>query len=540
MIQNKFKRFIDFGSVVNADQRKQLAEAFYERLQSGKDGIVLTNADTGNFADALETILHSSETMRDLCANDANLAEQVTQETLDFINKTARQYSRVENPFKNEEAFSSEFEQVNRDSYVDVWEETSAFLQEIYDTQELDIDFYAEQFQKSLPPPQEAASQKMAEKKTAKNHIRFESVKEHFTEKWGGLLEQKQLNRELVFIEEECKKFREELYRRIEELKKLQDLLAPFTGELGRLWDMNRGRWQSVNFDVLKKYAELLQKDRSLQELAEMLGRMRQAEREFEEEIFKELVLKPEWKAVHAGKADLVGIHESDDISSMLPAEAALLGDETTELLFYKKLAEKKLQTFQYQAKTLSYREEEITGKRQKEKEEKKGPFIICVDTSGSMYGIPETVAKTLCFALLKTAVRDNRKCYLISFSTGIETLNLTDFKNNFDKLVDFLSMSFHGGTDASPAMAESLRMLGTEDYKKADVIVVSDFVMPALDEEKQQKIKAAQDNKTKFHSLVIGGSGNPNVVQGFDHNWVYDGSDPQNALTLVRNIHDL
>jgi uncharacterized protein with von Willebrand factor type A (vWA) domain len=252
------------------------------------------------------------------------------------------------------------------------------------------------------------------------------------------------------------------------------------------------------------------------------------------------MVIKPEWKVTHAGKADLVGIHESDDISSMLPAEAALLGDETTELLFYKKFAEKKLQTFQYQAKILSYREEKIQNKRQKEKEEKKGPFIICVDTSGSMHGTPEAVAKTLCFALLKTAVKDNRKCYLISFSTGIETLNLTDIKNNLDKLIVFLSMSFHGGTDATPAMKEALRMLETENYKKADVIVVSDFVMPGFDEQTQGQIKAARDNKTKFYSLVIGGSGNENAMHGFDNNWVYDVSDPKSTLKLVQNIHVL
>ncbi|GBU25781.1 hypothetical protein R83H12_02439 [Fibrobacteria bacterium R8-3-H12] len=41
--------------------------------------------------------------------------------------------------------------------------------------------------------------------------------------------------------------------------------------------------------------------------------------------------------------------------------------------------------------------------------------------------------------------------------------------------------MSFCGGTDAMPAMEEALRKLKTEDYKKADVVMVSDFVMPGL-----------------------------------------------------------
>jgi uncharacterized protein with von Willebrand factor type A (vWA) domain len=54
----------------------------------------------------------------------------------------------------------------------------------------------------------------------------------------------------------------------------------------------------------------------------------------------------------------------------------------------------------------------EFQDKRQKEKEEAKGPFIICVDTSGSMHGTPETVAKTLCFAILKIAIKRKQKMF--------------------------------------------------------------------------------------------------------------------------------
>jgi uncharacterized protein with von Willebrand factor type A (vWA) domain len=153
------------------------------------------------------------------------------------------------------------------------------------------------------------------------------------------------------------------------------------------------------------------------------------------------------------------------------------------------------------------------------------------------MHGTPETIAKTLCFALLKMAVRDNRKCYLISFSTAIETLNLTDLKNNLDKLIEFLSMSFHGGTDALPAMHEALRMLETEDYKKADVIMVSDFVMPSFNEQTKNQIITAKENRTKFHSLVIGESGNKNTIEEFDSNWMYNTNNRDCVLQLVRDI---
>jgi uncharacterized protein with von Willebrand factor type A (vWA) domain len=298
---------------------------------------------------------------------------------------------------------------------------------------------------------------------------------------------------------------------------------------------MSKGNWQRVNFDVLQKYSELLKRDKSLQELAEMLGRMQQAEKEYEEEEFTNIQIKTEWKTEHASKEDLIGVRESDDLNSLLPSEVALLSDEDTEWLFYKKFAEKKLQTFEYQSRLLAYKEEAFQDKRRKEKEDKKGPFIICVDTSGSMHGTPETIAKVLCFAILKIAIRDNRKCYLISFSTGIQTLNLTDLKNSLDKIVNFLCMSFHGGTDAMPAMKEALRMLSTEDYKKADVIMISDFVMPGFDTQTKEQILKAKENKTKFHSLVIGSSQNQAVIQEFDNNWIYDPKNPNKIIELVQ-----
>jgi len=528
MTDNKFDRFITFGSVADKDKRAEIASLIFERLQNKQNiSLDLSNDNTDNFASTIENIL-SNETMRELCAKDPGLAEHITTDILDFINKTKRNIQRIEDPFENEQKLLDNFSQTDKDSFEKSWETTAPFIKETY-TQDIDTEFYYEEFQKSLSPS-----------KKDKNSINFQSVKEHFTDKWDGLLFQKKLKWELDIIEEQRKEFCKKLYEQIEQLKKLQELLEPFMGELGRLWDMSKGRWQKINFDILKNYAELLQKDKSLQELAEMLGRMRQAEREYEEEIFADRVIKPAWKAEHAAKSELVGIHESDDISSMLPAEAALLADETTELLFYKKFAEKKLQTFEYQAKVLSYEEEEIKNKRQKEKEEKKGPFIICVDTSGSMHGTPETVAKTLCFAILKMAVKDNRKCYLISFSTYIETLNLTDLKNNLDKLIEFLSMSFNGGTDAVPAMREALRMLETEDYKKADVIMVSDFVMPGFDEQTKAHIIAARENKTKFHSLVIGDSGNKNTIEEFDSNWMYNTNNSDCVLQLVKDINGI
>lgn len=530
MDNNTFDRFIHFGAIGGKKSREQLANAIYCELQKkSESGIGFASADTDNFTSSINEIL-SNPTMKELCSKDPELAEKITQEILDFVNKTKKQINKTQNPFEYEIELKQEFEQCKKSEFKNKWEKIIPTIKNNYDKKELDVTFYETEFTQSL-------DEKI---KTDKDKPSFESVKEHFNEKWDELLYKKHTKRELEQIETERKKFCEELYKRIEELKKLQEALEPFTKELGRLWEMSKGNWQRVNLNILKRYAELLQRDKSLKELAEMLGKMRQAEKEFEEELFANIQLKPEWKVEHASKADLIGIHESDDLSSLLPSETALLADETMQSVFFKKFAEKKLQTFEYQAKMLSYREEEFQDKRQKEKEEAKGPFIICVDTSGSMHGTPETVAKTLCFAILKIAIRDNRKCYLISFSTGIETLNLTDLKNSLDKIISFLSMSFHGGTDAAPAMREALRQLQSNDYKKADVLMISDFVMPSFDKQTQEQIKASKVSKTKFHSLIIGTSQNQKVIEDFDNKWFYNPDRHESVLSLVKKLNDL
>jgi uncharacterized protein with von Willebrand factor type A (vWA) domain len=267
-----------------------------------------------------------------------------------------------------------------------------------------------------------------------------------------------------------------------------------------------------------------------------MLGRMNSCEKELEEEFMNQED-RVEWIADHAGKSDLIGVRESDDLGSMLPAESALLGDETLQMVFFKRYTEKKLQTYEYQAKMQSFHEEQFLDTRVKE--ESKGPFIICVDTSGSMHGTPEAVAKALSLAILKIAMAEDRLAYLISFSTRIETLELTDLKNSLDKIIQFLSMSFHGGTDAVPALYAALNQIEKEGYKKADVIFVSDFITRSLGNNAIRKMQSARESGTKFHSLEIGYCANHAVTDAFDNNWFYSKAGLKSILSMSRKLRN-
>ena len=135
-----------------------------------------------------------------------------------------------------------------------------------------------------------------------------------------------------------------------------------------------------------------------------------------------------------------------------------------------------------------------------------------------------------------------DRKCYVISFSTGIETLDMSDFASGdaLAKLVQFLRMSFNGGTDASPALHHTVQMLQKDGYRNADVLMISDFVMGTLPDDLVEAITAEKENDTDFYSLVIGTSGNKGTIERFNHNWVYDTTDAHAARRLVEQLYTL
>ena len=183
----------------------------------------------------------------------------------------------------------------------------------------------------------------------------------------------------------------------------------------------------------------------------------------------------------------------------MLPEEAALLCEDSVESLFYKKWREQKLLVYNIA------RETQDKGRTKNTPRSEAGPFVLCIDTSGSMRGAAEKTAKSLVFALLREAFNTSRRCYLISFSTEISVLELSNLAESLGMLLDFLAMNFYGGSQIENALNEAVRVLQTEAYHNADVVLVSDFVLPAPDDVLASRILAAQENGTMFHGILTG-----------------------------------
>lgn len=572
-----FEKFGNFGSSID---RAKLIDALYSQLTE-RDRTNWTkfpsNPEIQKFTIPIEQIINHTD-LRKLSQENHTVATQVTEDITNWARDTHKQLE-INNPFSEEVQMFHQTQALSSQEFFNHYENIVQYLQQFYDNGEINFNFFDKklkkldkrldleriikgelkevskgkidlkegvekfiesnefkEFEKYLPFNKHNYKQ-YAEKKAKEILHEAQALHKNFLKDWEKKLFEKHHKFELEAIDNARKNFMEQLYKKVSEFNKLKELLEPFTKDLGRLWDLSGGTWKNSGFELLKKYAEVLENDKAVLELAAMLGRYRKAEKEFEEVEIEKVIVKPKFKPRHANKGEVVGIRESDDISSMLPIEAATLLNPATKPIFLKKFAEKKLTTYDFRNQFGDIAKITTKEKQLQEKEDRKGPIIICVDTSGSMHGTPEQVAKTICFALTKIALREKRKCYLISFSTKIHTTELSDFQNSLDKLIDFLGMSFNGGTNANPALEKSLEMLETNDYKKADVLMVSDFVMEALSKEVTDKIETAKANKTRFHSLTISDKVNMNVIKQFNHNWNYNTKGTNQNEALVRQL---
>lgn len=572
-----FEKFGNFGRPID---RAKLIDALYSQLTERDRtnwAMFPSNPAIQKFTIPIEEIINHTD-LRKLSQENHTIATQVTEDLANWAGDTHKQL-QVKNPFSEEVQMFQQTQTLSSQEFFNNYENIVQYLQQFYGNGEINFNFFDKklkkldkrldleriikgelkevskgkidlkegiekfieskdfkEFEKHLPFNKHNYKQ-FAEKKAKEVLHEAQSLHKNFLKDWEKQLFEKHHKFELEAIDKARKSFMEQLYKKVSEFNKLKELLEPFTKDLARLWDLSGGTWKNSGFELLKKYADVLENDRAIMELAAMLGRYRKSEKEFEEVEIEKVVVRPKFKPRHATKGEVIGIRESDDISSMLPIEAATLLNPATKPIFLKKFAEKKLTTYDFRNQFGDTEKITTKEKQLQEKEDGKGPIIICVDTSGSMHGTPEKVAKTICFALTKIALREKRKCYLISFSTKIQTTELSDLQNSLDKLIDFLGMSFNGGTDANPALEKSLEMLETNDYKKADVLMVSDFVMEALSKEVTEKIETAKTNKTRFHSLTISDNANMTVINQFNHNWNYNTKGTNQNESLVKQL---
>ncbi|MER0370506.1 ATPase RavA stimulator ViaA [Vibrio vulnificus] len=344
----------------------------------------------------------------------------------------------------------------------------------------------------------------------------------YFCDQWYQSLFEAIKQAQVTELEANKEKVLTDLYQRMETMKNMDKVTdSGDEGSVGRLWDMASAKLSKTDVSVMKRYAEFLKKNNGLQEIAEQLGRMANEvdDPDLQRTPAEELQMVEE-KSDEATD-DIVGIHESDDLNKLLPNETMFLAYPELEVVFYKHLADKRLMNYRVQGKSRTLRKVRAQKPDNQQVEIEKGPFVLCVDASGSMSGFPEQSAKAMAYALMQIALAEGRDCYVMLFSTEQITYELTK-QDGLREAADFLTYTFHGGTAFEPVLMKSIELMSGDKYRNADLVVLSDFIAPRQSEEMLAKVEALKEQKNRFHAVSLSKYGNPALMSMFDHCWAY------------------
>lgn len=475
---------------------------------------------------------------------DKKIEEKLHSSTNTFSQESKRKLIK-ENPFyENQKAFKLAQEDLLQSDGLDIESDLKFYnkLKEISNVK-IDNEFWNSEIN-SLKKRVQEKNKKQKNKNVGTDSLKKIAYDAKITrkllqEKWQKSLDEAYVKWELQELQKYRDEFMKKLEKWLEMLQQLDDILFSLSLDAGMLFDLSKGNISLKDINEIKKWMEYISKNKGVKDLLDMLGRLRQAEKTSKKELVKTISHIKEQVIDINSKEEIIGITIGRDIEHALPQELALLGDEDTSLLFDLKYVEGRLMSFDMQGISESIKGTEEDKLVEVSEEEQKGPVIICVDTSSSMQGSPETITKAITLYMATKAIGEKRDCYLINFSTGIETMDLSGTMG-IEKVIEFLKKSFNGGTDASPALSHAVNMMQIEQYKSADVLMISDFVMGSLDSEVMKKITLAKENKNSFYSLAIGNMFlHERLREVFDNEWVYN---PKNSSvqSVINNLKSM
>ncbi|MBK4714299.1 MULTISPECIES: ATPase RavA stimulator ViaA [Tenebrionibacter/Tenebrionicola group] len=343
-----------------------------------------------------------------------------------------------------------------------------------------------------------------------------------FLQRWrlSLIVQVSALNQQL--LENEREKLLAEVQQRLAMSGQLEPVLVENVNAAGRLWDLSAGRLQRGDYQLIVKYGDFLQHQPELQKLAEQLGRSRKAKavpkKDAPTQTWRRRVREP---ATTPEQVD--GLQHSDDILRLLPPELATLGISELELEFYRRLAEKQLLTYRLHGDAWREKVVERPLAHEDFDEHPRGPFIVCVDTSGSMGGFNEQCAKAFCLALMRIALADNRRCYIMLFSSEVVRYELSGH-DGIEQAIRFLSQRFRGGTDIARCLRAVAEKMQGGDWHDADAVIISDFIAQRLPEEVIGQVKTLRRQyNNRFHAVAMSAHGKPGILRIFDHIWRFD-----------------
>jgi uncharacterized protein with von Willebrand factor type A (vWA) domain len=255
--------------------------------------------------------------------------------------------------------------------------------------------------------------------------------------------------------------------------------------------------------------------------------------------VRREVVIEQEIREL--GQVEIRGVERSDEVSRMLASEAALRLLPTTRLLWHARRAERALLT--YHAESL-YTTRITTedgfrdGGAVEHARADRGPVIILLDTSGSMAGRAEILARAVVLQVMCVAELEGRACYLYNFSGDGDLVEheLTFTRDGLARAIAVLALSFSGGTVIDEPLRRAVQRIQSEAWAAADVVIVTDGLIETMHDPFDQATlrvveRARRVRPFRIHVALAPGFA-PRVIQDDPDLWV--------VRELADEIHDL
>ncbi len=261
-------------------------------------------------------------------------------------------------------------------------------------------------------------------------------------------------------------------------------------------WGMGQGEFSSTTFEEKMELFNHLKNNPNLQEISQMLGRL------------KRLASKKRAERSKRSTRRLVGVETGANLSRVLPSQTVLLGDPTLELLFAKKYSERQLMQYK-------------TGGKEKQG---RGPIVVCVDESGSMSGLRLTWSKAITLALAEVAKKENRAFKVFSFSDEVKEW---DSVATPAEAVDYAKHFIGGGTNFErPLLKARVFIQQNAEFHKGDIVFITDGEASVRSGELYEIAGAKKKIGLQVHGISVGRSANPRSLQAF--------------CDQVHNLHDI
>ena len=322
------------------------------------------------------------------------------------------------------------------------------------------------------------------------------------------------------------------------------DALIGAFGELGDLlkntrWDALRGLLRSREWQEVVRIRALIERLPELVRILRGLGRVLPTDAPSDAHHALEEALEPAQALCATSHSVRVpempgatrGVQRSGRIARMLPAEAMLLGHPQLRLVWHARRAERTLLVYEDDDTLPALRQGPTPVQRPSPRPApatrlEMGPMLICVDTSGSMQGGAESVAKAVVLEAVRSAHAQGRACHIFAFGGPGEIVELAvgiDYEG-VRRLAAFLAQGFGGGTDICGPLERAIARMEDTSWRQADLLIASDGEFGATPMLAERLHAVRREHGLRVQGILIGDRETIGLLELADEiHWVRD-----------------